>query len=441
MIENKNYSVNKAWSLLFEKHDIPNKVAKDKLFYISSNDIKKFKEPRLMSKWDNSQSLPEPFKKKRINILPISRREYVLGNFMLYEDIPDITEDVKEMEHVKLPEFETIDSENINSEANAINVLILSGIIEHFLEVDDLKATFNGRMGTGKFSFDVNTNNKESVHINVENAQCEIDGGFECDDAVVILEAKNVVKEDFHIRQLYYPYRLWKSKVKKPIRLIFSVYSNKIFRLFEYRFEDPENFSSIKLVKHKNYSLEDTDIDIEDLVNVYKNTQVKYDDNMAGKKKMNAPFIQADSMDKVISLLENLYIEPLTKTAIAEELLDFTSRQADYYYNAGKYLGLFKLVKQQKGEESIVQLTNLGKSIYKKTYKERQLKIVELMLQHQIFHECFEKTYTSGEIISKAEIELIMKRLNVCTPALIDRRSRSVYGWVKWMFNLIKLNH
>ena len=25
----------------------------------------------------------------------------------------------------------------------------------------------------GKFSFDVNTNNKESVHINVENAQCE----------------------------------------------------------------------------------------------------------------------------------------------------------------------------------------------------------------------------------------------------------------------------
>lgn len=43
MIENKNYSVNKAWSLLFEKHDIPNKVAKDKLFYISSNDIKSLK--------------------------------------------------------------------------------------------------------------------------------------------------------------------------------------------------------------------------------------------------------------------------------------------------------------------------------------------------------------------------------------------------------------
>ena len=56
-----------------------------------------------MSKWDNSQSLPEPFKKKHINILPISRR--VLGNFMLYEDIPDITEDVKKRTcYVELPE-------------------------------------------------------------------------------------------------------------------------------------------------------------------------------------------------------------------------------------------------------------------------------------------------------------------------------------------------
>ena len=51
----------------------------------------------------------------------------------------------------------------------------------------------------------------------------KIDGGFECDDAVVILEAKNVVKEDFHIRQLYYPYRLWKSKVKTNKINIFSL--------------------------------------------------------------------------------------------------------------------------------------------------------------------------------------------------------------------------
>ena len=78
--------------------------------------------------------------------------------------------------------------------------------------------------------------------------------------SVVIMEAKNVVHEDFHVRQLYYPYRLWRSRVKKPIRLVFSVYSNMIYRLFEYRFATPEDYSSIEPVQAKNYSLQDTKI-------------------------------------------------------------------------------------------------------------------------------------------------------------------------------------
>lgn len=82
-------------------------------------------------------------------------------------------------------------------------------------------------MGTGCFDFEVDTLRKtkgKSVSI---NAQCEIDGGFENEASVVIMEAKNVVHEDFHVRQLYYPYRLWRSRVKKPIRTCF-------FRILKY---------------------------------------------------------------------------------------------------------------------------------------------------------------------------------------------------------------
>ena len=108
-------------------------------------------------------------------------------------------------------------------------------------------------MGTGEFDFRVNTYRDIKRDIHVENAQCEIDGGFENSESVVIMEAKNVVHEDFHVRQLYYPYRLWNSRVQKPIRLIFSIYSNMIYRLFEYRFRDIYDYSSIELVKTKNY--------------------------------------------------------------------------------------------------------------------------------------------------------------------------------------------
>lgn len=46
-------------------------------------------------------------------------------------------------------------------------------------------------------------------------------------------------------------------------------------------------------------------------------------------------------MDRVISLLENMYENPMTTQQIAE-LMDFDLRQSDYYFNAGRYLGLFE---------------------------------------------------------------------------------------------------
>ena len=66
-------------------------------------------------------------------------------------------------------------------------------------------------MGTGCFDFEVDTYRKIKRKISVNNAQCEIDGGFENEASVVIMEAKNVVHEDFHVRQLYYPCLLYTS--------------------------------------------------------------------------------------------------------------------------------------------------------------------------------------------------------------------------------------
>ena len=224
----KKMNVNEAWTKLFEKYDIPNKIKTDGAFFITADQIKEFKEPRLMAKWDSSENLPSIFKKHNINILPTSRSEYVLSDFKLYEPIPELGEHVTEMQKVEIPEYETIDIGNISSESNAINVLMLSKILDHFLNEDDNVVTFNGRMGTGVFSFRVDSLRGAPIKVDVKNAQCEIDGGMENNNSVVILEAKNVVHPDFHVRQLYYPYRLWDNKVNKNIRLVFSIYSNQI---------------------------------------------------------------------------------------------------------------------------------------------------------------------------------------------------------------------
>lgn len=429
-------SADAAWKKLIEKYDIVNKVATDGIFHIKASEIKEFKEPRLMAKWDCHAVLPPALKGRKLNILPDSRSSYVLGDFLLYEKIPELNESVNKMDFVELPSYETIDANHISSEANAINVLILSGILDDFLENKGMETveTFQGRMGTGEFDFFVDTVRGKKQKVSVKHAQCEIDGGFENDRNVIILEAKNVVHEDFHVRQLYYPYRLWKNKVSKPIRLIFSVYTNMIFRLFEYRFEDEKDYSSIKLVKKKNYSLQDTSIDIGDLIEVRKNTEVIYSDD---QKKYKIPFIQANSFERIISLLENIQENPMTTDQIAE-WMDFDKRQSDYYYNAGAYIGLFS--KKKEDNQTKVFLTKLGREVFRLNYKERQLKLVALILQHQIFADCFDKILENGgEMPDKTVIAALMRKYNVCNEGQIVRRAGSVQAWLKWIFNLNKL--
>ncbi len=446
MIKNKEISVEEAWEKILEKYDIINQIEKTGVFYIEASQIKEYKEPRLMSKWDSSEQLPSILKKNKINILPNSRHSYVLGDFLLYQSIPELEEHITKMTPVEIPKYESIDVNNITSEANAINVLILTKILDDFLETDENVGTFNGRMGTGTFSFNVNSYRGTKQNIVVNNAQCEIDGGFENSDSVIIMEAKNVVHPDFHVRQLYYPYRLWKTKVNKPIRLVFSIYSNKIFRLFEYEFTDINDYSSIQLIKNKNYSLQDTEITLDELMEVRNETKVKYNDNQENKKL--PPFVQADSFERIISLLENMYENPMNDEEIAA-LMHFGSnlsnnkpvyRQSQYYYNAGKYLGLFEKNRTYEGEVKSM-LTNSGKKIYKMQYKQRQLKLVSLILEHQIFAEFFDSIIENlGELPENKDIQLRMKELNVCNEGQIARRAQSVRCWLKWIFNLTKLS-
>lgn len=432
-------NVSDAWQVLIDKYDILTEISNNGFFKISASQIKEVKELRLMAKWDSSGQLPSSLKKNKINILPDSRSSYILSDFLLYEELPKVVEHVKNMAKVELPDLQTIDVDNITSEANAINVLQISGILEDFLEldVDDvLYGTFSGRMSSGKFEFEVDTRRQIQLKVDVDRAQIEIDGGFESNHCVVILEAKNVLHEDFHIRQLYYPYRLWENKVDKPVRLIFSIYTNKIFRLMEYRFKEKGNYSSIELVRTKNYSLEDTSITLDEIKDVYdsiKDTEV-ISDNM--NVEDSVPFIQADNFERIVSLLENMYDNPMTSDEIIE-LMKFTIRQRDYYFNAGKYLGLFQKLKEDKVTK--YGLTNIGVKVYNKSYKDRQLELVKLILSHRIFRDLFTEILETGEIPNHKRVIELELEYNVCGKKLASRRAVSVISWLKWIFNLVNI--
>lgn len=78
-----NITVNEAWKALIEKYDILTEVEKKGYFCITANQIKEFKEPRLMAKWDSVDSLPQVLRENKLNILPDSRSSYIIGDFLL----------------------------------------------------------------------------------------------------------------------------------------------------------------------------------------------------------------------------------------------------------------------------------------------------------------------------------------------------------------------
>ena len=155
---------------------------------------------------------------------------------------------------------------------------------------------------------------------------------------------------------------------------------------------------------------------------------------MALPEPKEIPFIQADSFHTVISLMEILE-EPKSIAEISE-IIGFATRQGDYYYNAARYLGLAEKCKDPDGVVK-VRLSELGFHVMKLPYKERQLKYIELMFQHEIFRVTFFASTASAGIVDKRFIAEKIIELGLCGPSLVERRSSTVQGWLRWIFSII----
>lgn len=421
--------IDENWEKLFDILNIEQGISEQGLFHITADQIRVVKEPRLMTKFDTRESLPKVFQNK-YGILPVERGKYVIGDFELFEDFPEMSSDITRISSTFLTDyFETIDVNDVRSEAGAINIMGITGILDNFLSESAFYQTVSGRMGSGCFDFHIKAHDKKSCHsIFVKNSQLEIDAGFENKNFFAIIEGKNVIHNNFLIRQLYYPLRLWKDKIKKEIRPIFMVYSNQIFRLLEYAFLDQHDYNSIRLVREKNYSLEDIDITWDELYETYRKVRIQPEPAVT--------FIQADSFGKVISLVEHLNDCDLTSAEIAERF-GFRERQSDYYYNACRYLGL---AEKQKDEQGIirVRLNRFGKALCRLNYKSRQLAYVKLILEHKIFYDLFQIVLQKKAVPDKQYVMKKMADMHLCSQNLIGRRASSVLSWLRFVCRLVQ---
>lgn len=418
-----------AWELLFDKYNILDRIRQDGKYIISSAQIKEFREPRLMAKFDHRINLPEIFSKNQLAILPISRGDYIIANFEAYHSFENVESTL--IKASLPPIVQSLDCNHIPSEAIAINCALASGILSDFLEEEVLYSTVSGRMGSGQFGFNIkDKKGMLTTYIPVIGAQIEIDAAFEGINSLALLEAKRDLSPDFLVRQLYYPFRTWSQRVTKKVKPIFMVYSNGIFSFYEYEFQDPASYNSLVLVKQQNYSIEDTAIDVSDLQNLLEDTSCV--------KEPEISFPQANSFERIINLCELLMSQELSCEQVTQEYA-FDIRQTNYYTDAARYLGLLEK-DYMEGRKPYYRLTECGKQIMSLNYRQRQLGFCKLILRHEVFKESFALCLQNGILPEISTIVKIMKKCDlyqVKSDSTYYRRASTIIRWLNWMLGLI----
>ena len=416
-----------AWQILFDKYDILGNIERNGQFIISSNQIKEFREPRLMTKFDHKINLPTIFADNRLAILPISRGDYVISSFSAYKEFEPPVNDVQ---RVSIPaHIQSLMPQFLVSESIALNCANACGILSDFLEDEALVPTVSGRMSSGNFGFDIETDSGVK-RIDVANSQIEIDAAYEGINCLSLFEAKRDLSDDFLIRQLYYPFRVWKERVTKPVKPVFLVFSNGMFNLYQYEFYDPQNYNSLRLVKQKNYVIA-TEISLSDIENLLITVP------FVAEPKISFP--QADRMSRIVNLIELLNEKPMTKQDITSKYA-FDERQTNYYTDAGRYLGLIEKGRDENGN-ILFQLSTRGRHILGLEYKERQLAIVTQILAHKVFNETLKLHLQYGEMPDKQTIIRIMKEANLYNieaDSTYLRRSSTVVGWINWILGIVE---
>ena len=245
----------KSWEKIFSDYEILKHDFDSSPFTLTAEQIKLScqdftktaeKEVRILCKQDSREDRPQIFVENNLFLLPVKNGLYKIIKGEGYVDIPEIKSE-PQIYQSKLG-FKLDTSEVGNSEMQHLDFAFASSLIRNFIGDESLVLTIRGRKFTPKFSFYVGKH-----LIEVESVQTEVDAGYEGNDKVVLVEAKNSKTNNTIIRQLFYPFKQWKQFTQKTIYLIFFEKREDEYFLWQYEFTDENDYNSIRMVKSSKY--------------------------------------------------------------------------------------------------------------------------------------------------------------------------------------------
>jgi len=423
-----------AWNKVFAELNFLERISAEGYANVSAVTLKEVggREPRLMAKQDTLESRPEIFRRNHLSILPTTNGEYVIfkdphkRSYFSFDSSASPTPIERHASESSADSIETLNLGTISSEFQAIDYAHLVSVLKSFTGETNLRLTIRGKSRSGSFRVTL----PDGPTITIEGVQIEIDSGYEGSRGIYLIEAKLGKREDFHIRQLFYPWKEWSQKTRKPVIPIFFAFSNGLFYLFQFRFG--EQYGDMEIIKTKCYSVDEDPILTIHFEALAQATQVE------AIEPNFVPFPQANDLDKIIDLIVSFNDELSTKEGIAE-YFEFDERQGDYYANAAIYLGFF-----DRGEgSSRFSLTELGGELKRcRTRRCRNGILFSQLLKRPTFRRSIEILMDSHFDVSSIRIEEIAESIRRCDTRYNEvtrrRRASTVKTWLKWISQNIK---
>jgi len=205
-------------------------------------------EPRILCKHDTRESRPEIFVEHGLFLLPILNGTYAIIRGEGYVDIPPATGDVC-IYNPKL-DFPLKTLHVGDSEMQHLDFAYTTSLVRTFIQDKSLILTIRGRKRSPQFSFRVGSHN-----IAVNGVQIEVDAGYEGKGQVVVVEAKNNITTNVIIRQLFYPFHMWRHHAQKTVRTLFFEKREKLYSLWEFVFDDTADYNSIRLERSQCFEI------------------------------------------------------------------------------------------------------------------------------------------------------------------------------------------
>jgi len=418
-----------AWGKIFNSLPLLSEIEKNGFVYVSAEQLKNAsdkREPRLLAKQDTSELRPKVFRHNKLSMLPVENGKYIIfkdEHARTYFPIKQILAEIPTEEYKPAKDYrgyQSLDVRSLSSESQALDFANLVSLLKTFTNEKELNLTIRGRQRSEKFPVKIPGAN----HIaEVNGVQIEIDAGFESPEKIYIFEAKLGRLDDFNIRQLYYPFKDWSSRTCKEIIPLFFVYTNGLFYLLEFRFE--EEYGKLHCTRRKCFTVNEPaklELNLRELL-----------DEIHTEPEPSVPYPQANDLDKVIDIITNFHSAGLSNKIAIAEFFDFDERQGDYYANAGYYLGLLKRIP----DSFEFELTREGEYIVKSENRSRRnLLLLKQMLKRPSFNEIirlFESKNRDLGLLNKDMLAPIIQKHIELNDTTARRRASTVMSWLRWM--------